>query len=294
MEQFRKFVREELNVKEVKDPIIDNRSESDILNDLMREKYIDLNKEYKEPPMYLGVINEHTPDIRPVCTPKNLSAITGKAKSKKTFLQTLFVAASASNSIIQRRIKSNLPEGKNAVLVFDTEQSEYHVYRVTERVSRLTGGHTEGLGVFSLRGLSAEEIIKLIEHCILFFKNVGMVYIDQVADLARSINDEKEAVKIVKWLEKLSQDNDLHICCVIHQNKGDNFASGWLGSQIMKKAETVISVDKDSVTSDISHIKPAYSRSMEFEEFSIRITDKGLPEILDSETLERLNTEMKL
>jgi len=260
---------------------------------LLKSCLIDLDKEYKEPPVFLGILTDQG-EISRVCTPGNLSAITGKAKAKKSFLMSLFVAAVTQNSIIQNLITSELPDNKRQVLLFDTEQSTYDVYRVANRVKKLTHESNINLGVFSLRGLTADEIINLIEYALTLFNKTSMIFIDQVADLARSINDEKEAVKIVRWLEKLSKDKDLHICCVIHQNKGDNYASGWLGSQIMKKAETVISVEKYLQNNSRSCVKSALSRSMEFDEFDFEINNLGLPVIKDRNDPLEDNTNMDI
>jgi hypothetical protein len=283
MKDHHKFIREEFKeeVNEIVDPIVNKpKSKDELMIDLIGETFIDLHAKYVEPPIYLGIVTGFSGKIERVCTPGNLSAITGKAKAKKSFLQTMFIASAVSNGFIQNKIKSNLPANKRAVLVFDTEQSQYDVFRVGNRVKNLIGFIPENLGLFSLRGMAAPEIIELIEFALEKNPLTGMIFIDQVADLARSINSEEEAVSIVRWLEKLSQEKDLHICCVIHQNKADNFASGWLGSQVMKKAETVISVEKEPKNKDISHVKPSLSRSRDFEEFSMMITDAGMPVIL--------------
>jgi len=280
MKDWKKFIREEAKqeVSEIHDPI--ELTKEEILTNKIAESFIHFDKEYIEPPTYLGILDTFTGKVSRVCTPGNISAITGKAKSKKSFLQTMFIASCAKNGVLQNKISSNLPMEKSQILVFDTEQSKYDVSRITNRVSNLIGYQPDTVGVFSLRGMAAAEIIELIEYALVLYKYTGMIFIDQVADLAKSINSEEEAVAIVRWLERLSKERDLHICCVIHQNKGDGHATGWLGSQIMKKAETVISVEKDENNKDVSHIKPSLTRSREFDEFSISINDVGIPMVL--------------
>jgi hypothetical protein len=206
----------------------------------------------------------------------------------------MFTAATSMNGALNSRIIADLPEGKEMVILFDTEQSKYAVYRVTNRVKKLTNGNDENFVAFSLRGMDTDEIIALMNHVVDKFQNIGVIYIDQIADLTRSINDEKEAVKIVKWLEKMSNDYDLHICCVIHQNKGDGYATGWLGSQIMKKAETIISVEKEEQNKDISHVRPERSRGREFEPFSIIIDNEGMPKMIGTQETAQYNTEMSI
>lgn len=294
MENWKKFIVEEAQneIKEVVDPIIVKpKTRTEELKEILDNSFIDLDEEYTQPPVYLGVINKFTGDIARVCTPANISAITGKAKAKKSFVQSMFVASAVKNGEIYNTITANLPRDKQQVLLFDTEQSQYDVFRVADRIKRLTGTSAPNLGVFSLRGLPANEIIELVEYALTVFQSTGIIFIDQIADLAKSINSEEEAVEIVRWLELLTKERNIHICCVIHQNKGDNFASGWLGTQIMKKAETVISVEKEAQDKDVSHVIPALSRSREFEQFTIRINSDGLPYIIGEQEKEKYNDD---
>jgi hypothetical protein len=293
-ENIRKFIRDDVDVNSITDPIEDTRSESDKMDDLLQKSFISLSDNYPKPPSYLSIRDEFAGDIIPIFTPGNISAITGKAKAKKSFVQTMFTAATSMNGALNSRIIADLPEGKEMVILFDTEQSKYAVYRVTNRVKKLTNGNDENFVAFSLRGMDTDEIIALMNHVVDKFQNIGVIYIDQIADLTRSINDEKEAVKIVKWLEKMSNDYDLHICCVIHQNKGDGYATGWLGSQIMKKAETIISVEKEEQNKDISHVRPERSRGREFEPFSIIIDNEGMPKMIGTQETAQYNTEMSI
>ena len=282
MEDFRKYTRDNIVVEKVSDPIVETRTEEEIISDIMVETHIDTSREYKEPRTYLGIKNEWG-EVATLCTPANISIIKGMAKSKKSFLQNMFAASSATNGSLQNKIISDLPEDKNQVIILDTEQSIWHTYKRADKISRLIGYDPDNLAVFSLRGMDGEVIKKLLNYIIEYFPNIGMIYIDQVADLAKSINSEEEAVSIVRWLEKISKDHDIHICCIVHQNRANGFSNGWLGSQLEKKSECVISVDKDEDDSNISHVRPSMSRSKDFDEFSIRIDSSGLPRVMSDD-----------
>jgi KaiC/GvpD/RAD55 family RecA-like ATPase len=264
------------------------------LKKILEISLIDLDKEYKEPPIFLGIKDDFDPQIKRICTPGNISAIAGKYKSKKSFFVSMLAAASVQNYNLFNKIVPSFPDNKRQVLIFDTEQSTYDVYRVANRIKKLTNSNVQNLGVLGLRGLEAKLIIQLIEYSLTIWKYTGILFIDQVADLAKSINDESEAVEIVRNLERITKEKDIHICCVIHQNKADNYASGWLGSQIMKKAETVIDVEKEEKNKDVSYVKPSLTRSQDFESFGIIINKHGLPELVNQNTLKDYNTEMEL
>jgi len=241
---------------------------------------------------------EPTPKFVRLFTAGNISVITGKAKSKKTFIQSMLVSAllgGAYSSTFEPNI-----DGKPYVFSFDTEQSKFDTKKVHNRIMKLSGNNDDNFLNFSLRGIEAKQLSQFIEYSIkkvleLSEKNfnlkntIGMVFIDQVADLAKSINNEEEAISIVKNLEKLSNEYDLHFCCNVHQNKNDSFATGWLGSQLMKKAETIIKVTKDVTDNSISHVEPDLMRGEDFEPFSFQINSSGLPEII--QTIEKINTK---
>ena len=76
---------------------------------------------------------------------------------------------------------------------------------------------------------------------------------------------------------------NIHICNVIHENKENNFAQGWLGTQLMKKAENIIEVKKDDHNKRVSHVEPYDTRGGDFEPFSFWINDEGMPELLNND-----------
>lgn len=261
--------------KEVKETLIDT----------FIGRIIDLNEEIIEEPPILSVLDPdgYTAVHKAVFTLDNFSAINGKAKAKKTFFLSLLISASVKNDIVQNKIYSNLPVNRQNIIWFDTEQSKKHVQRVGKRVIRLAGSDKSNFSISNLRGLDADTMCKIIEAVIeKTYKYTSLYVIDGIADLAYENNDEKEARRVVDLLLRWTQDFNIHICTVIHQNKGDNYATGHIGSQIMKKAETVISVARDENDKTKSTVSCDYSRDEAFEDFSFHVTD-GLPKVIGAE-----------
>ena len=60
----------------------------------------------------------------------------------------------------------------------------------------------------------------------------------------------------MEWSSKY----DLHIHCVLHQNKGDNNVRGHIGTEMNNKAETVLVITKSTTNPDISEVKALYQR----------------------------------
>ena len=266
------------NVSTVKEKKEEQKEKTDTqLTDILRRARIDLDMPVVKPPVIMRIKNNR------LFTLGNFSAITGKSKSKKGFLTNLLMASATANGNIQDMFFSSLPKNKEAVILFDTEQSEYDAYIAAKRVWSLTElDKCDNFGAFDLREYSPHERCRIIDFAFNKFEsNIGYVVIDGIADLALAINDEEEATRVVSLLLRWTKKYNCHITVVIHQNKNDNFATGHLGSSIMKKAECVISVEKVETDPLRSIVKCDYMRgAAEFEDFYININEKGLPEIV--------------
>ena len=151
--------------------------------------------------------------------------------------------------------------------------------------------NTEHFGSFSLRGKDAKKIIELIDYAIKLYPQTGIIFIDQTADLVLSLNDEIGVIEVVRFLEKISANNNLHICNVIHINKHDGFAQGWLGTQLMKKSEIILNVKKHDTADSISTVSVDAGRGVPFDDFSFQINGYGYPEMIDKLTHIELTDE---
>lgn len=210
----------------------------------------------------------------------NFSCIIGKAKSRKTTLLSL-LAASILNPYVNEKLVGSMPFGKSKMLYFDTEQGTYDCYNTISRIERLSGKNPNILA-YSLREYAPSERCQIIEQAFAMWGDeVGFCAVDGIADLAYAINDEEEATRVSSMLLRLTKVYNTHICTIIHQNKNDNFATGHLGSSIMKKAELLISVTKGKSNKNISQVDCDLSRGADFQPFEIMIDQDGLPVIND-------------
>lgn len=211
----------------------------------------------------------------------NISMIIGKAKSRKTFLLSLFTSALISDRMMFSKFRATLPPNQPNVVYFDTEQSEYHVSRMVKRICKLTGvDEPANFKCFALRSWSTAERLKVIEEYIYSDEKLSVVVIDGVRDLITAINDEGESNKIKDLLLKWSNERNIHIITVLHQNKADVNARGHVGSELTNKAETVLSVTKDK-KQDISIVSSEYSRDIDIDDFAFTVDANGLPVLVD-------------
>jgi hypothetical protein len=251
---------------------------------------IDLSKDVPPPPVCLEIVNGY--NTATWGTLGNFSMITGKAKSKKTFLIGIAVAAAVSRDVLN--VRGLLPTNKRNALYFDTEQGEYHVYKAAKRICRMAGIELpENLIIYHLRKYAPSERFTLIREAVYNTPGLGLVVIDGIRDLLTSINDEDQATFLTSQLMKWSEELHIHIICVLHQNKGDSNARGHLGTELVNKAETVLSVAVDGDNKDVSIVEATQTRDKQPDPFAFEIDETGLPRIVEDWEVksEKYNTQ---
>lgn len=212
----------------------------------------------------------------------NILSIIGKAKSRKSFFIGMAVSASVAKNNVISTLTNELPETQRNVLYFDTEQGKYHVQKALKRICTITGvSEPTNLNTYGLRALNPIERAELIEYAIYNTPNLGIVFIDGIKDLITSINDEEQATMIVSKLMKWSEEKNILIVTVLHQNKGDNNARGHIGTELNNKAETVLSVSKSTENEMVSIVQAEMCRNLEPESFAFEIDQNGIPYISD-------------
>ncbi len=247
-----------------------------LISEALKKARIDPKIEPEEAPMIASI------DNTPFATLGNFSCIIGKAKSKKTFLITLVVGTFLKGAI--GIIQAFQAKDKKRVVWFDTEQSRGHVVKAFRRALALScESEFYDIEVYDLRPHSPKERLQMISMILVDLnteKDIAFSVIDGIRDLVTDINDPVQATDISTWLMKVTGDQELHICTVLHQNKSDNNARGHLGTEIINKAESVLSVQKESDT--ISKVQAEFYRnSQEFKPFYFTIDEVStLPQIL--------------
>lgn len=252
---------------------------------MVAEAEIDLSKPLMPLPLVLSV------DGATLFCLGDTSMTIGKAKSRKTYLITLLIAILVGNLNLGR-IKGALPKDKRMVLSFDTEQGKYHAHKAAKRIHQFLGvDSTPNFKAYVLRKYSPRERLEIIEYVIYNTPNLGVVFIDGIRDLITSINDEEQATMITSKLMKWTEELNIHINCVLHMNKGDNNARGHVGTEMLNKSLTTISVSKDTRNEQYSIVEVTESRDKEPKPFTFGIDENGLPYLLPESETEALKTK---
>ncbi|KAB1068041.1 AAA family ATPase [Tamlana haliotis] len=263
------------NLIKVSEVIRDFNSQSDQSKEkLINEAKIDVREELKPPEAILLQINSDNEDEnRILCTAENIMLVSGKAKSRKSFLLGFLVAPLVSGRIING-VKGCLPAHKNKGIFVDTEQGKYHVQLALKRICKMSGVEfPNNLDVLAFRKYAPQERLALLEYAVYNTKNLGFIVIDGIKDLITSINNEEEATMIMSKLMKWSEELNIAIIIVLHQNKSDTNARGHIGTEAINKAETHISVTKSESDNDVSIVEPQGCRNREPEPFAFEVLD---------------------
>ncbi len=184
-----------------------------------------------------------------------LVAVTGKAKSGKTYLNSILMAAAGISALSRgggvwhllgiERIR----EEPLTVLWIDTEQSEDSTHEILrDRIGTMIGEEPspERFYVFNLRQVSLKDRELMVETAIYCYQP-DLVIFDGIRDIVSDINDYAEAQRVIGILLSIASDKHTCIVCVLHQNKAieDKTLRGALGTELQNKSFETYECSKD-------------------------------------------------
>jgi len=188
-----------------------------------------------------------------IATPGNLVAICAQAKTGKTAFIGAMLAAAMGADGDSLGVESANAEGR-AVLHFDTEQAPRDHWTVIQTALRRAGLPTAPawLRSYGTAGWQISDRRLAIEHALRLakreFGGVHSLFLDGVADFVMDPNDGEECFPFIDSLQALAVRFDCPIIGVLHLNPGTEKSRGHLGSQLERRAETNLILEKDSET----------------------------------------------
>lgn len=225
------------------------------------------------------------------CFPRReLVAITGRAKSGKTFVMSIIMLMCLIKQMLQFERDGDEPL---KVMWFDTEQSVQSTLdiiqnRIMEMFHRKMGPDipfpNANLRTFNVRFENCETRRKGFQALVPYVKP-DLVILDGIRDLVPDINDGAEAQRIMEEMLSLAQANNCCIIAVLHQNKSGESRDprGWLGTELLNKAFDVFATEKLKVQNgqESRHIfkfEQLYTRKYDIEQqLYFEVDDDGLP-----------------
>ena len=218
------------------------------------------------------------------CFPRReLVAITGKAKSGKTFVTSMLMACCQVSDVLSFHRE---PESPLRLLWYDTEQSDESTQDILRnRVMRMADGGGKLFDIFNVRGVVWKErrdlLCEAVKRC-----KPDLVIVDGIRDLVNDINDGVLAQEVMEELMHLATEHDCCIVCVLHQNKSgeDHNLRGWIGTELMNKAFEVYSCEK-LLPQRIFSLEQTLTRKYDIERtMYFEVGDDGLPVTCDVPT----------
>ena len=189
------------------------------------------------------------------CFPRReLVAITGKAKSGKTFVTSMLMACCKARDILHFHRETEQPLH---VMWYDTEQSDESTQDILKNriIPMMSYGNEVTTPLALWRGAGGEAFnvrsVEWKQRRALLMEAVrrsrpDLVIVDGIRDLVNDINDGVLAQEVMEELLHLATQVECCIVCVLHQNKGseDHNLRGWIGTELMNKAFEVYSCEK--------------------------------------------------
>lgn len=246
------------------------------VNKALREDFVDLDAPDKEVPILLSYGQDWMGAPLCIFGEGDYSVITGVGNSKKSFLKTALIASYIGGNTSFGWFQSHRKEDK-IVLDIDTEMSDRQAKNSFRRVEQLVGHRYENYRAYRLRTRTFAERLMEIETLIdRYGSKIGLVSIDGYADLVSDTNDNVEsaqlAQKVMSWTDKYQ----IHITGILHENPNGLKMRGHLGSEMSRKASTILKVEANETIDNESRVFHAKSRDEKFKKFDIYIED-GLP-----------------
>ena len=207
-----------------------------------------------------------------------LVALTGKAKSGKTFVCSLLMALAVRSQIMGL---SRLHDKPLRVVWIDTEQSEDSTHEILcHRIGALIGEPIpdDQFFVYNLRRDNWQDRLAWAELCIVQAKP-DLVIFDGIRDVVGDINNYTEAQTVLDKLLSLASWTQACIVCVLHQNKAleDKTLRGALGTELQNKSYETYECQKDPETRRFTLRQTATRKYDITAKLEFSINAEGLP-----------------
>lgn len=209
-----------------------------------------------------------------------LVALTGKAKSGKTYVCSLLMALAVKQQImgIQRILDDPLK-----VLWIDTEQSADSTHEILSlRIGKLIGQEVpdEQYFVYNFRQDNWQDRLSLVLACISKHQP-DLIIFDGIRDVVGDINNYQEAQTVLGKMLSIASWSNACIVCVLHQNKSleDKTLRGALGTELQNKSFETYECQKDPDTRIFSMHQVATRKYDITQKLEFTVDSEGLPVI---------------
>lgn len=220
---------------------------------------------------------------RPCFARGELVALTGKAKSGKTFVCSILMSLAVRPQLMGL---ARLHDEPLRVVWIDTEQSADSTHDILcHRIGTLIGGTIpdDQYYVYNLRRDNWQDRLHWAQLCIAQAKP-DLVIFDGIRDVVGDINNYTEAQTVLDTLLSIASWSQACIVCVLHQNKAleDKTLRGALGTELQNKSYETYECQKDPDTRLFSLRQTATRKYDITQKLEFSVNAEGLPEMADN------------
>lgn len=217
----------------------------------------------------------------------DIQVLNGQAGHGKSFSLSAYCVALLKGNYLN--MTTDIENAK--ILLIDTEQQDYNVRLFQQRVHYLCGWSLfEDNERFQIRLFRDEDdISKRYQYAMQCIEDMkpDVVFIDGIADLVESVNEDKPVSAMVRLLMKRASENRCAICSVLHFNPGSDKMRGHLGSELERKSSDVLNTSYDENT-EVFTIKQLKARNRRIVKNQFRIIDVEVENIDEAKTRYKL------
>ena len=230
---------------------------------------------------------------RPCFARGELVALTGKAKSGKTYVCSILMALAQKSHIMGLQ---RIDDDPLRVVWIDTEQSADTTQEILcMRVGQLIEQEipNEYFFVYNFRQDDWQERLSLVMACISMHKP-DLVIFDGIRDVVGDINNYQEAQTVLGKLLSIASWSNACIVCVLHQNKSleDKTLRGALGTELQNKSFETYECQKDPDTRIFTMRQTATRKYDITQKLEFTVNGEGLP-VIEARGEERLRQEIE-
>lgn len=207
-----------------------------------------------------------------------LVALTGKAKSGKTYVCSILMALAVKPQVMGIH---RIQEDPLKVLWIDTEQSSDSTQEILcLRIGKLIEQDIpdELYFVYNFRQDDWQERLNLVLSCISIHQP-DLVIFDGIRDVVGDINNYQEAQTVLSKMLSIASWSNACIVCVLHQNKSleDKTLRGALGTELQNKSFETYECQKDPDTRIFSMRQVATRKYDITQKLEFIVDGNGLP-----------------
>ncbi|MEA5402159.1 hypothetical protein VB776_04505 [Arcicella sp. DC2W] len=225
----------------------------------------------------------------------DISFVSGLPKAGKSTITRFMIATALMKEVPEScdtiSIRSEYCKGKK-VIYLDTEQNPSDTQKMINSILEIAGlnKQPENLIVLNLRPFSHSDNMEYLRTLFHHYNDAYLWIIDGVTDFLPSANDETASNEIVRYLMRMSYENDTCIVCLIHENGGGGNGKmrGHIGSEAARKCQGAISIKYEEEKKVHSITSTHLRGSKRIDPIYWHFNEKGKPVSCSAEIIEKI------